>query len=153
MKFCESCGATLDPRTKGWFCRSCRAKSGGPVHTARLEKLAAQSAESRLSRFQIKLGPNECWGWSGCDNGVGYGKMRIHGQYKLATHVALEVDGRPRPSTAHVACHTCDNPPCTNPKHLWWGTEKGNMQDATSKGRMARTRESNGTYSKETPNG
>lgn len=108
-----------------------------PVKRAR--KLAARDRplSERLAKFRIEGGRNDCWGWSGCHNGVGYPVLRINKVLRVATQVALEVDGRPKPSAMHVACHTCDNPICTNPKHLWWGTEADNMKDAARKGRLS----------------
>jgi hypothetical protein len=89
-----------------------------------------------LAKFQIRGGADECWDWSGCHNGVGYGYLRIDKKLRLATHVALELDGRPRPSEHHFACHKCDNPPCTNPDHLFWGTPSENTRDGYAKGRI-----------------
>jgi len=33
------------------------------------------------------------------------------------------------------ACHTCDNPPCVNPDHLFEGTPLYNTRDKITKGR------------------
>jgi len=96
--------------------------------------------EDRLAKFQVKRDANECWGWTGCDNGVGYGYLRINKRLRLATHVALELAGRPQPSPKHFACHHCDNPPCTNPDHLFWGTASDNMRDCIAKGRRGEQR-------------
>jgi hypothetical protein len=35
------------------------------------------------------------------------------------------------------ACHTCDNPICANPHHIFLGTHKENLHDAIKKGRKA----------------
>lgn len=43
----------------------------------------------------------------------------------------------PIPKRRHI-CHSCDNPPCCNPDHLFAGTRKRNMQDMVEKGRHYR---------------
>lgn len=42
----------------------------------------------------------------------------------------------------HLACHTCDNRPCCNPRHLYRGTRQDNARDATTRGRYTSTNKS-----------
>jgi hypothetical protein len=41
-------------------------------------------------------------------------------------------------------CHTCDEPACVNPEHLYAGTHSDNMQDAARRGRFNTAGERNG---------
>jgi hypothetical protein len=79
--------------------------------------------------------PNECWPWLGTLNPEGYGSIVDNGRLRRVTNVSLELAGCPKPPDKHHACHSCDNPACVNPAHLWWGTVSENMLDCVRKGR------------------
>lgn len=84
--------------------------------------------------------PNSgCWLWlansqSDRASGPGYGMIRIKGKPKLAHRHFYELYKGPIPSGKFVM-HTCDNPACVNPEHLFVGTAQDNMDDMTKKGR------------------
>ena len=92
-------------------------------------------------RFNTKYLINEhtdCWEWTAATNNIGYGMFRFD-NYKMRTahRVSYELHKGPIPQ-GKVVCHTCDNPKCVNPDHLWVGTLKDNAQDMVNKGRVAR---------------
>lgn len=87
----------------------------------------------RVARAQS----DECWEWQGKRDKNGYGALTWSGRYTRAHRVALTLTDGDWGSPLNV-CHTCDNPPCCNPKHLWRGTNLDNMTDKMAKGRQAR---------------
>ena len=97
-----------------------------------------------LERFWAKVDvgePDDCWVWTG---GHTHGKWAYgvfhprHGQTVRAHRLSLEMHlGRPL-LPKRFACHTCDNPPCVNPAHLYEGTQLTNTRDAISRGRHKR---------------
>ena len=93
------------------------------------------SLEKRFWAKVDRRGPDECWPWVGSSVRYRRGLFYRLGKRTMATWTALELAGRPRPSDKHDACHTCDNPNCVNPAHLWWGTKRENTQDMVRKGR------------------
>lgn len=86
-------------------------------------------------------GPNACWPWTGGKNSNGYGTMTIgfkadKTQRRISAHrLAWILSNGPVPDGMYV-CHTCDNPPCCNPSHLFAGTQIQNMRDASAKNRI-----------------
>ena len=84
-----------------------------------------------------KKGPDECWEWFGQKNPKGYGYVKPYG---LTHRFSYELHTGEKPGELFV-CHSCDNPPCVNPAHLWLGTVTDNQRDAKAKGRLVRTQE------------
>ena len=80
-----------------------------------------------------ELGP--CWLWTASKDGCGYGWIGL-GNRKLgkAHQVSWELHFGPIPEDKCVL-HHCDLPECSNPRHLFLGTQKDNALDRESKGR------------------
>ena len=93
-------------------------------------------AELLWSNVLIK-GADDCWEWqASCNPRNGYGFFRHSSRKKSigAHRFAYEVSSGVSPGKLHV-CHTCDNPKCCNPAHLFLGTPLDNMRDKIAKNR------------------
>ncbi|MEG3836722.1 HNH endonuclease [Microcoleus sp. MON2_D6] len=85
--------------------------------------------------FLGEIQDSGCIIFSGGKDGQGYGRYWKNGKLKSVTRAVLaEKLGYELP-TSMDACHTCDNPSCINPEHLWAGTRTQNLLDASKKGR------------------
>lgn len=90
---------------------------------------------SRLFWCKVKVsGWDDCWNWVAGVGTRGYGKFRSQNQL-YASHRAAYLLTRGHITPGLHILHSCDNPLCCNPMHLWEGTHQDNMRDMLIKGR------------------
>ena len=80
------------------------------------------------------LNTDRCWSWKGCKDKNGYGRMTFNRKDYRAHRISWEITNGEIPQKM-IICHSCDNPSCVNPNHLFLGTHKLNNQDMINKGR------------------
>jgi len=76
-----------------------------------------------------------CRVWTRAINYKGYARLasKPHGTVQVTRIIWMEVNNQKIPE-GMLVMHTCDNPPCCNPEHLFLGTVKDNAADASIKG-------------------
>lgn len=95
-----------------------------------------KTLQQRFEEKFTKGESDECWQWTASRNKDGYGQIGFKDTV-LLSHRASYLIYKGDISNLHV-CHTCDNPWCVNPSHLFLGTMKDNMEDMKAKGRSRR---------------
>lgn len=97
-----------------------------------------------MSVFMRKTKPQgECLIWTGKLSKNKYPKMivdrkEVYGHRTMMKVLGVNIKGK-------LVCHTCDNPSCLNPEHLFIGSQEDNMFDCYLKGRI-RNQNSNKKY-------
>lgn len=134
--------------------QGCQARRRGQgycdVHYQRLRRAGEmpvirprRSLADRMERFTDRsAGDDGCWGWIGCVTNQGYGQISADGKMRVAHRVAYELANGHIPQGAGYhgtcVCHSCDNPRCVNPAHLFLGSHHDNMMDMKHKDRYTK---------------
>ena len=123
-----------------------------------------KAVELAASRFweNVTIGETDdhCHVWNAHVNQKGYGRLHVGGRNIMAHRFAWVLKQGTIPD-GYIICHSCDNPPCVNWRHLWIGTHADNIRDRDRKGRhkphsrehyqnmqrqCVKARQANGTY-------
>lgn len=89
-----------------------------------------------IQKNLVVNGSNDCWGWKGAHTMGFYPIIKLGGRNGVVTTVSRVLCFLQHgPANNRNALHSCDNQMCLNPKHIYWGTQAENIQQAYSKGR------------------
>lgn len=134
---CQCKGCELPARQMGMCNKHWRRnrRYGSPFVTKN-HVLRGLPVEKRFQLQHKKVG--DCWEWIGAVEKDGYGVFHavIDGiLYKRAHRFSWAFHSKSHVPKGMLVCHSCDNPRCVNPAHLWLGTYADNHEDMTRKGR------------------
>lgn len=92
-----------------------------------------KTAEERFWA-KVRRSPVGCWEWQASKDEWGYGIFCLGDRMHHASRCAWLFVFSEIPDGL-IICHTCDNPGCVRPSHLFLGTDKDNHADMVRKGR------------------
>lgn len=113
------------------LCRNCYSKEYKKGTLCNFPTLSTNDVfETRINKTKT------CWYWTGLCNDYGYGILIASGGKRLRAHrFSYEFFNKTKIPKGKIIMHTCDNPPCVNPKHLRIGTKAENNKDTSIKRR------------------
>lgn len=102
-----------------------------------LTGLSPEYIERLKERFWAKVdirGEDHCWEWQAGKERFGYGLIGVAG-FTMRSHRLSFILAKGEIRQEDCVCHSCDNPPCVNPNHLWIGSRANNFWDMVTKNR------------------
>lgn len=80
------------------------------------------------------IDPNECINWHKAKLKAGYGLIKADGKLRMVHRFFFEQLTSSKLKRTDFVCHTCNNPSCFNPHHLYLGNGTTNAKDRIKAG-------------------
>ncbi len=94
-----------------------------------------QIKQSDIDRFKAKIiSKEDCWLTCLYHDKKGYPKLWLNKKQRMASNFFYVISKKDLPAGLLIM-HSCDNPACVNPDHLFEGTDKDNAVDRDNKNR------------------
>ncbi len=127
----------------GCYDNVCQERPDGIIDTRNLNVAWYRGQWTRtIQQLALKLAANSkrcdsgCIEWTGYKLSTGYGQTKFRGKFIKTHRAAMMIRlGSESAIDGFMVCHTCDNPSCINPDHMFLGSAADNMRDKTRKGR------------------
>lgn len=93
-----------------------------------------EKEKAKFDSLYDRKAEDQCWRWKGGRDAAGYGSFNMRAKRFVASRVMWLLVYGEDPEDYQIG-HTCDNPPCCNPNHLFLTDHAGNALDKALKGR------------------
>lgn len=136
--------ALAGPRLCGCGCGAptkISARSDGTYRAGEARKFLSghqfrKDIQERIAKWTQRNPETGCLEWVGALS-HGYGYVHYQGKPRAA-HIVVYVLLHGELAEGLMVCHSCDNPKCCEPEHLFPGTNQDNVDDCVSKGRQSK---------------
>ena len=138
MNQCLHCGYRWRQRILGVRSPVCNNKQCQSKRWDKPTRRAAPETEIRSIeqlKSHVTVTTTGCWEWNHGRTSHGYGLALLDGRRVMIHRVVWFILKGSYPPREVLSCHSCDNPPCCNPDHLFQGDYSDNMRDCVDKGR------------------
>lgn len=116
-------------RTKKTICLYCKKE----FETSKMNQVHC-SVLCKLMCY-VQINDDGCWIWHGAKDKDGYGLTSVADRSRRVHRLMWEIKNEKEIPFDQNACHSCDNPCCVNPEHIFLGRSYHNTQDMMEKGR------------------
>ena len=135
-KPCLNCGNPVKKTTN----TTCSKRCSNLIKWQKKRGDIKEHLKKKIINYSEKCDVSGCWNWKMAKNSRGYAEISHNAKKERANRISYQAFKGEVPSHLFI-CHTCDNPACVNPDHLYIGTHQNNVDDKLKRNKQPRGEE------------